>query len=103
MPSPEALQLATAEIRQRYVLPETMQHPRVRSECIRLAYLMQAYGLAATNAAAPQHQGISEINMLASNDRAASAQPSNVPRVGVVCRTDERSREGSREEVLLDS
>jgi hypothetical protein len=36
MPSPEALQLATAVIRQRYVLPETMQHPRVRSECFPL-------------------------------------------------------------------
>ena len=51
MPSPEALQLATAVIRRRYVLPETMQHPRVRSECIRLAYLIQAYGLASTNSA----------------------------------------------------
>ena len=33
MPSPEALQLATEDIRRRYVLPETMQHPQVRSEC----------------------------------------------------------------------
>ena len=102
MPSPEALQLATAVIRQRYVLPETMQHPQVRSECIRLAYLIQAYGLASTNAA-PRHQGISNIKMLASNERAASALPSNVPRAGVVCWTDERSRAGSREEVLLNS
>jgi hypothetical protein len=45
MPSPEALRLATAAIRRRYVLPETMQHPRVKSECLRLAYMIQAYGL----------------------------------------------------------
>jgi hypothetical protein len=47
MPSPEALQLATEDICRRYVLPETMQHPQVRSECMRLAYIIQAYGLAA--------------------------------------------------------
>ena len=102
MPSPEALQLATAVIRQRYVLPETMQHPQVRSECIHLAYLVQAYGLASTNTA-PHHPGISNIKMLASNERAASAPPSNVPRAKGVCRTNVRSREESREEVLLDS
>jgi hypothetical protein len=48
MPSPEALKTATALIRRRYLLPDTMQHPQVRSECMRLAYLIQAYGLAAT-------------------------------------------------------
>ena len=46
MPSPEALQMATDAIRRRYVLPETMQHPEVRSECLWLAYLIQSYGLA---------------------------------------------------------
>lgn len=46
MPSPEALRLATAMINRRYVLPEFMQHPQVRSECVRLAYLIQAYGQA---------------------------------------------------------
>ena len=46
MPSPEALQTATDAIRRRYVLPETMEHPVVRAECLRLAYLIQAYGLA---------------------------------------------------------
>ncbi len=46
MPSPEALQLATEVIRRRYILPETMRHPAVRSECLRLAYLIMAYGLA---------------------------------------------------------
>ena len=45
MPSPEALQMATGAIRRRYVLPETMQHPEVGSECLRLAYLIQSYGL----------------------------------------------------------
>jgi hypothetical protein len=45
MPSPEALQMATDAIRHRYVLPETMQHSEVRSECLRLAYLIQSYGL----------------------------------------------------------
>jgi hypothetical protein len=66
MPSPEALQLATAIIRQRYVLPETMQHPQVRSECFRFAYLIQAYGLASTNSA-PRHQDIKSIRMRVSN------------------------------------
>ena len=36
MPSPEALDLASDVIRRRYILPETMQHPHVRSECLRL-------------------------------------------------------------------
>ena len=45
MPSPEALQLATDAIRRRCLLPETMQHPMVKSECISLAYFIQAYGL----------------------------------------------------------
>lgn len=48
MPSVEALEIAANAIRRRYVLPDTMQHPQVRSECIRLAYLIQAYGLATT-------------------------------------------------------
>lgn len=39
LPSPEALQVATDVIRRRYVLPETMGRPEVRSECMRLAYL----------------------------------------------------------------
>jgi hypothetical protein len=51
MPSPEALQMATDAVRCRYVLPETMQHPEVRAECLRLAYLVQAYGLALTRLA----------------------------------------------------
>jgi hypothetical protein len=45
IPSPEALQMATDAIRRCYVLPETMQHPEVKSECLRLAYLIQSYGL----------------------------------------------------------
>jgi hypothetical protein len=35
-------------MRRHYVLPETVEHPVVRSECLRLAYLIQAYGLAST-------------------------------------------------------
>ena len=46
MPSPEALELASEVIR-RYIRPETIQHPQVRSESLRLAYMIQAYGLAA--------------------------------------------------------
>jgi hypothetical protein len=46
LPSPEALQVATDVIRRRYVLPETMGCPEVRFECMRLAYLVMAYGLA---------------------------------------------------------
>jgi hypothetical protein len=51
MPSPEALQMATDAVRRRYVLAETMQHPEIRAECLRLAYLVQAYGLAPTRLA----------------------------------------------------
>jgi hypothetical protein len=50
MPSPVALQLASDTICRRYVLPETMEHPQVRSECMRLAYMIQAYGLAQRDA-----------------------------------------------------
>jgi hypothetical protein len=39
------LQVATDAIRRRYVLRETMDRPEVRSECMRLAYLIMAYGL----------------------------------------------------------
>ena|SRR5579872_3568748 len=46
MPAAKALQMATAAIRRRYMLPETMEHPVVRAECLELAYLIQAYGLA---------------------------------------------------------
>jgi len=49
MPSPEALRLATAVIRRRYVRPEAMRHPQVRSECMRLAYTIQAYGLSSAS------------------------------------------------------
>lgn len=73
MPSPEAFQLATDVIRRRYVLPETMQHPRVRSECIRLAYLIQAYGLASTNSP-PRQQEINNIKILDSSECAATVR-----------------------------
>ena len=56
MPSTEALQMATDAMRRHYVLPETMEHPAVRSECLRLAYLIQAYGLASTKPE-PQRAG----------------------------------------------
>lgn len=46
IPSARALQMATAAVRRHYVLPETMGHPVVRAECLQLAYLIQAYGLA---------------------------------------------------------
>jgi hypothetical protein len=45
LPSSEALRLAADVIGRRYVLPETMEHPQIRSECMRLAYLLMAYGL----------------------------------------------------------
>ena len=50
-PSAEALHLATAAIRRGYILPETMQHPIVQFECINLAFLIMAWGLAPTDAA----------------------------------------------------
>ena len=48
MPSPGALQMAIGAMGRHYVLPETMEHPAIRTECLRLAYLIQAYGSAAT-------------------------------------------------------
>jgi hypothetical protein len=50
-PSPEALHLATAVIRRGYMLPETMEHPIVKFECISLASLLVALGLAPHDAA----------------------------------------------------
>ena len=50
-PSPEALHLATAVIQRGYILPETMEHPVVKSETINLAFLIMAWGLAPTGAA----------------------------------------------------
>jgi hypothetical protein len=46
MPSRRALRVATNAMRRRYILPETFQHHEVKSECLSLAYLIQAYGLA---------------------------------------------------------
>ena len=40
--------MACDAMRRHYLLPETMEHPAVRAECLRLAYLIQAYGLAPT-------------------------------------------------------
>ena len=51
--------MATVAMRRHYVLPETIEHPAVRSECLRLAYLIQAYGLASTKSE-PQHEGQGE-------------------------------------------
>jgi hypothetical protein len=45
-PSAEAWHLATAAIRRGYILPETMQHPVVQFECIDIAFLIMAWGLA---------------------------------------------------------
>jgi hypothetical protein len=56
MPSAEALQMAIDAMRRHYVLPETMEHPAVKAECLRLAYLIQAYGLASIKSD-PQRTG----------------------------------------------
>jgi hypothetical protein len=40
--------MATNAIRSRCVRPETMQLPEIKSQCMRLAYLIQAFGLATT-------------------------------------------------------
>ena len=45
MPSSEAQQLARDLLGKVYVLPETLDHPQVKSECLQLAYIIQAYGL----------------------------------------------------------
>ena len=49
MPSAEAIRMAAEMVRRRYVLTDTMQHPQVRSECVTLAYLIQAFGLVVTS------------------------------------------------------
>jgi CheY-like chemotaxis protein len=49
MPSPEALRMATKAMCKHYIMPETKNHPVVRSECMRLAYTLYAYGLVPTN------------------------------------------------------
>ena len=46
MPSAKALQIAAEAVRRHYVVPETTRHSVVRAECLQLAYLIQAYGLA---------------------------------------------------------
>ena len=50
-PSTEAVLAATDAMRRQYVLPETMQHEAIRTECLGLAYLIQAYGLASISPA----------------------------------------------------
>ena len=50
-PAPEALHLATTVIRRGYMLPETAEHPIIKSEFINLALLVVAWGLAAAPAA----------------------------------------------------
>jgi hypothetical protein len=55
MPSTEAMQMATDAVRRHYVLPETMEHPAVKAECLRLAYLIQAYGLASPKPESQDH------------------------------------------------
>ena len=49
-PTPEALHLATTVIRRGYVLPETVEHPIIKSEFISLALLFVAWGLTPTPA-----------------------------------------------------
>jgi hypothetical protein len=51
-PSLGAVQVATDAIGRHYE-PETMRHPQVRSECMRLAYLIQAFGLATATSEPP--------------------------------------------------
>jgi len=48
--------MATDAMRRHYALPETMEHPAVSFECLRLAYLIQAYGLASMKSV-PQRAG----------------------------------------------
>ncbi len=48
LPSVEAMQMAADALSRHYVLPETMQHPAIRSATKRLAYTLMAYGMAPT-------------------------------------------------------
>lgn len=56
MPSPEALQMAAEAMGKHYIMPETMDHPAIRSACMRLAYTLMAFGLVPSKAknAVPQ-------------------------------------------------
>jgi hypothetical protein len=68
MLSPEALQMATDATRRCYVLPETMQHPEVRAECMELAHLIQVFGLPSTNPAR-HHDEIKKLRDLVTGIR----------------------------------
>lgn len=46
VPLAKALEMATDAVTRLYVLPETKGHPVIRTECLELAYLIQAYDLA---------------------------------------------------------
>ena len=52
LPSPQALQMATDAIGRHFVLPETRQHPVIKSAAMELAYLLMAYGLVPSEPAA---------------------------------------------------
>ena len=66
--------MATDAMRRHYALPETMEHPAVSFECLRLAYLIQAYGLASIKSV-PQHAGTEKPR---DTDTAARHQDSDV-------------------------
>ncbi len=69
LPSAQAMQIATDAVCRHYVVPETMQHPAVLSQCRRFAYLLMAYGLVPTKPAAPTAQSIISAKPLAAQSR----------------------------------
>ncbi len=54
LPSPEALKMAMDFVRRRYILPETVDHSAVQAECLWLANLIVAFGLAPDGSRPPR-------------------------------------------------
>jgi CheY-like chemotaxis protein len=71
MPPPEALRMATEAMCKHYIMPETRNHPVVRSECMRLAYTLFAYGLVPTKPARAVTQSALPTTMFVKEKRQA--------------------------------
>jgi hypothetical protein len=83
------MQMATDAMRRHYVLPETMEHLAVKAECLRLAYLIQAYGLASTKPELQDH--VTERQRDGGSLRCAPTVPSR-DRSGHLARMNQNSQ-----------
>jgi CheY-like chemotaxis protein len=62
-PSAEAVVMAADAVSRHFVLPETRQHPVVRSATMKLAYLLMAYGLVPSKPAVAKPSGAETADM----------------------------------------